>query len=94
MTSPILNLADAPTDPIERIMWLDGVNKAVARELDTAFEEAYYNARIEGRFEAAVEAGHASRKRALAWTRARNQAQGRPLRWGDGADPSSTAYRG
>ena len=88
----ILNLTDAPTDPIERIAWLAGVHEAVASELDSAFSEAYFNARLSGRFEAAVSAGPYARKRALAYTRRENQRRGRTIRWNDGLDMTSTAY--
>jgi hypothetical protein len=89
----ILNL-NAPSDPIERIIYLDGVKKAVERELDLHYEQAYYEARRTGRLEAALSVGRASRKRALAWTRHANEKRGRTIRWGDGADATSTAYSG
>jgi hypothetical protein len=88
----ILNTADLPADPIEQIIWLDGVKEAVEVELDALYEEAYYEARKTGRFAAALQVGRASKKRALAWTRRANEKRGRSIRWGDGADPTSTAY--
>ena len=91
---PILNLSAAPRDVIERIIWLDGVQEAVDLELADAYEEAYFEARLQRRLDVAVEVGRASRKRALAWTRRRNERTGRTVRWNDGADPTSTAYSG
>lgn len=88
----ILNLDEAPDDPIERIMWLTGVHEQAERELSAAFASAYFDARFQGELEAAVAAGPHARKRVLAFTRAENQRRGRAVRWGDGADPTSTAY--
>lgn len=90
----ILNLDSAPNDPIERVMWLSGVKEQVQTELDAAFAEAYFDSRLQGRFDVAVTAGPYAKKRALAYTRKENQKRGRAVRWGDGADPTSTAYRG
>jgi hypothetical protein len=90
--SMILNLDDAPSDPIERIMWLSGVQEQATKELDRAFASAYFEARIQHRLEAAVSAGPFARKRVLAYTRAENERRGRTVRWGDKADPTSTAY--
>lgn len=90
----ILNLTDAPTDPVERIMWLSGVKEKALAELDTEFATAYFNARLERRLDSAIDAGPYARKRVLAMTRHENARRGRPVRWGDGADPTSTAYSG
>lgn len=92
----ILNFENAPTEPIERVMWLSGVAEAVAAEMDAAWSEAYFNARLRGRaqLDAAISAGPHSRKRVLAYTRAENERRARIIRWGDGADPTSTAYSG
>lgn len=89
----ILRTDQLPKDPIDQIIWLDGVKRAVESELDLLYEDAYFQARLTRRFEAAVEAGRASRKRALAWTRRANERRGRSVRWNDGQDPTSTAYR-
>lgn len=88
----ILRLDDAPTDPIQRLWWLSGVREQVAKELDEEFARTYFNARLQGNLEAAIKAGPFARKRVLAFTRAENQRQGRVVRWGDQADPTSTAY--
>jgi hypothetical protein len=53
----LLILTDAPEDSIERIMWLSGALDAAKREIETAFAEAYFTARLEGRFDSAVSAG-------------------------------------
>jgi len=92
VTTSLLNFDDAPKDPIERLVWLSGVHLQVARELDTAYAEAYFEARLQGRFDAAVAAGPYARKRALAYTRHENERRGRLIRWNDKADPTSTAY--
>lgn len=88
----LLNLDDAPTDPIERLMWLSGVKEQAAAELDDAFAVAYFEARLQGRLEVAISAGPWARKRALRYTRQENQKRGRTVRWGDHLDPTSTAY--
>jgi hypothetical protein len=88
----ILNLSEAPKDPIERLLYLSGVNEQVRKELDAAFAEAYFEARLQRRLDAAVAAGPYARKRVLAYTRHENQKRGRSVRWGDGADATSTAY--
>ena len=80
----ILNLSGAPEDPIERLLWLGGVNEAVKHELDDAFMEAYFWARFTGRLDAALELGLHSRKRVMAYTRAENEQRARMIRWGDG----------
>jgi hypothetical protein len=88
----LLNLTEAPEDPIARIMWLSGVMEKVTAELDEAFSTAYFDARLQGNLEAAVHAGPYARKRVLALTRRANNKRGRTVRWGDGADPTSTVY--
>jgi hypothetical protein len=90
----LLILTDAPEDSIERIMWLSGALDAAKREIETAFAEAYFTARLEGRFDSAVSAGPYARSSALRLTRQWNNRTGRMVRWGDGLDASSTAYRG
>lgn len=90
----ILNLDEAPHDPIERLLWLGGVREAAERELDEAYQRAYYEARLSGRFAAALSLGLHSRKAALRFTRRENNANRRIVRWGDGQDPTSSAYSG
>jgi hypothetical protein len=90
----LLDLSGAPADPVERVFYLDGVIAKVRHELDEAYAEAYFQARLEGRFEAAVRVGRTSRTKALRMTRRKNEASGRSIRWSDGADPTSTAYSG
>jgi hypothetical protein len=90
----ILNLDTAPADALERIVWLDGVMEQVRSELDDAYADAYFHARVTARFEDALRLGKASKKRALAWTRRVNERTGRSIRWGDALDPTSTSYRG
>lgn len=88
----LLDLSRAPEDPVERVFYLDGVMAKVRSELDDAYAETYFEARMQGRFDAALRVGRTSRTRALRWTRKVNAASGRPVRWSDGADPTSTAY--
>lgn len=90
----ILNLDDAPTDPVERLLWLSGVKEQVQRELDEEFARTYYEARIQKVFIPALSVGLHSRKKALAYARKENERRGRTVRWNDGLDPTSTAYSG
>lgn len=81
----IIDLSQAPTDPIQRIVWLGGVQAAVKKEVDTAFQEAYFDARIKGMLGEAISLAIHSRKRIMAWTRHANEARGRVIRhWNDG----------
>lgn len=80
----ILNLDDAPDSPVERIVWLDGVMQAAKRELNLALQEAYFEARLQGLFQQALDLKLHPKKRALAWTRHENEARGRAIaRWND-----------
>lgn len=90
----LLDLSTAPTDPVERVFWLDGVMAKVRDELTEAYTDAYFEARVQGRFDAALRIGRTSRTKALKMTRRRNETSGRSIRWADGADPTSTAYEG
>ena len=87
----ILNLR-LPHDPVERVGYLSGVMKAVEAELDDHFSQAYYEARLQRRFLPALGFKAHSKKRALALCRRANNRMGRPTRWGDGLDASSSAY--
>lgn len=88
----LLNLDEAPKDPIERLLYLSGVKEQVAVELEVALSAAYFQARLERRFDAALAAGPYALKRALALTRHENQKRGRSIRWNDGLDSTSSAY--
>jgi hypothetical protein len=84
MTGPLLNLDEAPEDAIERLLWLSGVKAKVDAELEAEFADAYFNARLERRFEPALGLGLHGKKKALALSRAGNERRGRMVRWGDG----------
>jgi hypothetical protein len=90
----ILDLSAAPDDPLERLLWLSGVMEETKLELDKAYAECYFEARLTGRFDAAVGLGLHSKSTALRFCRRENSARGRAVRWADGRDPSSTAYSG
>jgi hypothetical protein len=93
-TVHLLDLSTAPVDPVERVFWLDGVMAKVRDELDDAYTEAYFEARLQGRFDAALRVGRTSKTKALRLTRRKNNESGRSIRWSDGADPTSSAYSG
>jgi hypothetical protein len=66
-------------------MWMSGVAEAVNTELTQAWQQAYYEVRLQGRLTAALDLGYHPRKRVLALTRAENESRGRTVkRWGDG----------
>jgi len=90
----MLDLSDAPLDPIERLLWLSGASEQAKKEIEEAFSRAYFEARLSGRFDAAVGLGLHSRSTALRFTRRENNASQRMVRWGDHLDPSSSAYEG
>jgi hypothetical protein len=79
-----LNLQDAPENPIERLAWLSGLDQAVKKEINRAWEDAYFEARFQGVFQQALDLKLHPKKRALAWTRHGNEARGRSVgRWND-----------
>lgn len=79
----LLNLDDAPRDHLERLLWLSGVERRVRTELEAEYQRVYFETRVEGRLPAALALKLHSSKKALAWTRAENEARGRLVRWGD-----------
>lgn len=90
----LLNLDEAPKDPALRIVWLSGVQAQVREELAAELAAAYFEVRLHGQLDEVLALGYHSRKQVLAWTRAENERRGRVVRWGDGADPTSSAYQG
>lgn len=79
----VLSLRDAPRDPVDRLVWLADAQAQVADELRDAFAEAYFTARLQGLFQAALDLKIHGRKTALAFTRHENERRGRAVRWGD-----------
>lgn len=89
-----LHLGDLPRDPLSRLVRIDEVRREVLAELDGAFADAYYDARIQGLFEAALTFNFHGKYRALKMTRKVNNARHRMIRWNDQLDPSSSQYTG
>lgn len=84
-TSPlVVDFSTAPTDPVERLMWLSGAREAFDAQLAAEFQKAYFDARRTGRLDAALSLHLHSRKRILAFSRHENEARGRMLKWNDG----------
>lgn len=79
-----IDFSDAPHDPLERLVWLSGAKAAFDAQVNAEWQRAYFEARLTGRFQDALDLGLHSRKRALTLTRAENERRGRSLRWGDG----------
>jgi len=88
-STSILDLSRAPEDPVERVFWLSGVLAKAEGELTEALADAYFEARLQGRFESALRCGPVSRTRALKMTRRVNEQSGRSVRWADRLDPTS-----
>lgn len=80
----VIDFSAAPHDPIERLLWLSGAKEAFDAQVEAMWRGAYFDARLSGRFQNALDLSLHSRKKALALTRAENERRGRPLRWGDG----------
>jgi hypothetical protein len=79
----ILDLTEAPREPLRRLMWLSGVMDEVATELNSEYQRAYFDLRLEGRLDEAIDLRLHSPKRVMAFTRAENESRGRLIRWGD-----------
>lgn len=79
----ILNLDEAPEEPMSRLLYLSGVREQVERELDAEYRRIYFHLRLEGSLDKAIDLGEHSYKRIMAYTRAENEARGRLVRWGD-----------
>lgn len=79
----ILDLSDAPDEPLHRLMYLSGVVDRVRAELDEEYRTVYFTLRMEGRLDDAFDFGAHSPTRILAFTRQENEARGRLVRWGD-----------
>ncbi len=73
-----------PEDCLERIIWLDELQKLVDTEIRAELQRAYFDSRIQGRMDAALELAPHGRKTFLAMTRHENELKGRLVRWGDG----------
>jgi hypothetical protein len=77
-------LDGAPLDVLERLLWLAKRRQDVTAAFDDAFRATYFQARLEGLLDPALELGLHSRKTVMRMTRAENEARGRAVRWGDG----------
>jgi hypothetical protein len=79
-----VDFSEAPYDPIERLAWLSGAKAAFDTQVNALWQETYFEARLTGRLQAAMDLKLHSRKRIMAFTRAGNEVRGRAMRWGDG----------
>lgn len=79
-----------PNDHVDAVRYLDQVQCEVIEEIDAARASVYFDSRLEGRFEQTLQAGTTSRKRALRMVRGLNNRMGRPIRWRDDLDRSSS----
>jgi len=78
-----IDFSAAPSDAIERLVWLSGCKERFDKEVEAMWRQAYYEARLTGRFDSALALGYHSNKRALAFTRSENERRGRLTHWGD-----------
>lgn len=79
-----IDFSEAPHDPLELLVWLSGAQDAFDTQVNAMWQRAYYEARLSGRFQAALDLRLHSQKKALAFTRHENERRGRGLKWGDG----------
>lgn len=74
----MLETVEATTDTlfsrVERVV-------ALQNEVDRQWASLYFDARLDGDFDAVVRLGPHSRTQALAMTRAENERRGRKIRW-------------
>jgi hypothetical protein len=80
---------DPPDDPLERLLYLLEIEQLVERELEAAYSRAYFDARLTGQIDAAMDLRRHSRKDILAMTRRLNHEAGLQVSWGDGLDRRS-----
>jgi hypothetical protein len=73
-----------PADALIRIVWLSELWDQVVEEITGELQEAYFEARLQGRMDAALKLAPHGRKTFLAMTRHENNARGQMVRWGDG----------
>jgi hypothetical protein len=81
----LIDFSSAPDTPIERLVWMGGLRQAVLAEIEAEFQRTYFEARLQGMMESALDLKLHPKKKAVAWTRHENEARGRVVaRWGDG----------
>jgi hypothetical protein len=79
-----IDFSTAPTDPIQRLAWMGGLNQALRTEVEAEFQRTYFEARIQGTLGPAIDLKLHSKKRVVAMTRHENEARGRAVsNWGD-----------
>lgn len=83
MAHLILDLSEAPKEPLQRLMYLSGVRERVAAELEMEYRRLYFQLRLESRLDEAEDLRLHSHKKIMAFTRAENESRGRLVRWGD-----------
>lgn len=79
----LLDLSDAPEEPLRRLIWLSGVKEQVRTELDAEYQCIYFTMRMEGTLDHAIDLGEHSLTQIMAFTRNENEARGRQVRWND-----------
>jgi len=79
-----IDFSEMPHDPIKKLVWLSGAKEAFDTQVNAQWQTAYYEARLTGRFQRALNLKLHSKKKALAFTRAENERRGRATHWGDG----------
>lgn len=78
-----VNFDAAPTDPVERLLWLSGAREAFEAQLNAEWQRSYFDCRRTGRLDTAMSLGLHSRKRIMAFTRHENELRGRMIKWND-----------
>lgn len=85
---------DLPDDPLERLRYLLETEREVGEQLEEAYARAYFDARLTGQIEPAMDLHRHSRKDILAMTRRLNHEAGQLVSWNDRLDPRSVRTLG
>lgn len=78
-----LDLTGLPDDPLEALAFLLDVEAQVKGELERAYARTYFEARLGGVIDVAIDLRRHGRKRILAMTRRLNYEGGSSVRWRD-----------
>lgn len=87
-----LTLDGAPDNAVERLSWLFAKEVELLQHLHGLYSRAYFDARLAGELDEALELHLHPKKKVLAMTRRENWQRGSSVRWNDGVDRTSTAY--
>jgi hypothetical protein len=79
----LIDVTNAPDDPIQRLIWLSDIQDQALAVIDQQAQLAYFQARMQGQLDTAIDLGLHAKKQIIAMTRHENENRGRLIRWGD-----------